>query len=166
MIKNLCEKTSKLCLVAQTAADLMSPNPISLDANASVREAIDLMIERNIGAAPVIDENGRSIGVVTMTDILVHNREYVLFEKKNSRLIHSLPQENEDGSSVVSDRLIDRAVVRDIMTPAVFTVHDNAPVRNVIRKLLDLDIHHIFVADDNGIIVGVISGRDILGHLA
>src|SRR5438477_13014141 len=66
----------RLQLQAATAAELMTANPISLRADAGVREAIALMTDRGFTAAPVIDESGRAIGVVSVTDILIHNREY------------------------------------------------------------------------------------------
>ena len=59
-------KMSRLTLEADTAEDLMSANPISLRRDASVQEAIALLIDRNFDAAPVIDENGRPIGVVSI----------------------------------------------------------------------------------------------------
>jgi len=71
----------RLTLEADTAGDLMSPNPVSLRKDASVHEAIALLTDRNFDAAPVIDEMGRPVGVVTVTDILVHDREYARYLK-------------------------------------------------------------------------------------
>src|SRR5438128_2155550 len=56
---------TQLILHARTAADLMVPNPISLRAEAAVAEAAVLFTEKGITAAPVIDEAGRPIGVVS-----------------------------------------------------------------------------------------------------
>jgi CBS-domain-containing membrane protein len=66
----------RMVLAAQTAEDLMTPNPISIQANATVQEAVVLMTDRGYSAAPVIDEAGRPIGVLSRTDILVHSREH------------------------------------------------------------------------------------------
>src|SRR5882672_8324363 len=69
--------TSPLKLHAQTAADLMVPNPISLRADANIREALALLTDKGFSAAPVIDEAGRPIGVLSRGDLLVHDREKV-----------------------------------------------------------------------------------------
>src|SRR4051794_12856213 len=66
-----------LCLRADTAVDLMTPNPVSIREDATVREAIGLLIDRGYSAAPVIDNAGRPVGVLSRTDVLVHEREHV-----------------------------------------------------------------------------------------
>jgi len=52
------------------------------------------------------------------------------------------------------------------MTPAVFTVDTDTPARTAVQKMLDLRVHHLFVADQDGVLVGVISSCDILRRLA
>src|SRR5260370_276046 len=66
-----------LMLGAVTAADLMTANPVSIRERATVRDAVKLLIDRRVSAAPVIDEAGRPVGVLSQTDILVHDRERV-----------------------------------------------------------------------------------------
>ena len=65
-----------LTLHAETAADLMVANPISLRAEAGVAEATALFTEKGIAAAPVIDEAGHPIEVVSRSDLLIHQREH------------------------------------------------------------------------------------------
>jgi CBS domain-containing protein len=48
------------------------------------------------------------------------------------------------------------------MTPAIFTVRLNTPVSEVVRRMLELKIHHLFVSDSDFSIVGVISPLDVL----
>src|SRR5437870_405496 len=69
--------TGPLTLSARTAADLMTPNPLSLEELATVPEAITFLTDKGFSAAPVIDETGRPVGVVSRSDILVHDREMV-----------------------------------------------------------------------------------------
>src|SRR4051812_16938338 len=68
--------TAGLSLRASTAEELMTENPISIRRDAGVREAIALMTDRGFTVAPVIDDSGRGVGVVSLTDILIHNRVY------------------------------------------------------------------------------------------
>src|SRR5262245_61450077 len=78
MIKATVPKAApRLILQARTAAELMMPNPVSLHESATVREALSMLLDRRIHAAPVIDEAGRPKGVVSTTDILIHEREQV-----------------------------------------------------------------------------------------
>jgi len=61
-----------MVLGARTATDLMTPNPMSIRQSATVSEAATFLAGRGISAAPVIDEAGRPVGVVSSTDILIH----------------------------------------------------------------------------------------------
>jgi CBS-domain-containing membrane protein len=55
--------------------------------------------------------------------------------------------------------------VRDIMTPVVFSVATDTPTTTVVDAMLGLSVHRLFVTDDDGKLVGVISTIDILRHL-
>jgi CBS domain-containing protein len=154
-----------LVLRAQTAADLMTPNPVSIAETAVVQEAISLLIDKGFSAAPVIDEAGRPVGVLSRTDILVHDRERAgaLFplheadERQARRGRHP-----RDGFQEFD---IDGTRVREIMTPAVLSVSPTTPVRDVVSQLLRLNVHRLFVVDDNDVLIGVISAQDILRRL-
>ena len=168
-MQTVCETipARPITLRARTAEDLMSDNPISLQRDVSVQEAIALLTDRAFDAAPVIDGNGRPVGVVTVTDILVHDREYVRYLKTGDMTPRcdlrchggKLPDD-------MSIEIVDRTTVQDIMTPAVFTVPRHLPAAEVVRKMLDLKVHHLFVAESDGALIGVISACDILRCLA
>jgi CBS-domain-containing membrane protein len=155
----------RLTLQAQTAGDLMSSNPISLRREASVQEAVALMLDRNFDATPVIDEKGRAIGVVTITDILVHDREYVRYLKTGDTTYRSDLEVHDKMPAEFGIEVVDRTPVEDIMTPIVFTVDLETPAWEVVQKLISLKVHHLFVRDEEGTLVGVISTGDILRHL-
>ena len=133
----------RLTLWAETAADLMTTNPMSIRADATVREAIAVMTQRGFSAAPVIDEAGRPVGVLSRSDILVHERE----------VLKSPPAAG------------DITCVRDIMTPAVFSVPPHLPAEKVVEQLLTLDVHQLYVVDDSQAVVGVITAHDVLRRL-
>jgi CBS-domain-containing membrane protein len=59
----------------------------------------------------------------------------------------------------------DTTPVTDIMTPAVISVRPDTSVRSVVEKLLNLHVHHLFVVDDTGVVIGVISPIDVLKKL-
>ena len=71
------ERSRPLTLKAQTAADLMTEQVISIEETAPLHEAIATLVDRGFGGAPVINEAGRAVGVVTLSDIVVHDRNRV-----------------------------------------------------------------------------------------
>jgi CBS domain-containing protein len=55
--------------VAATAADLMTQDPVTIDADASARDAAKVIVERHHNHLPVV-EHGRLVGLVTRADVL------------------------------------------------------------------------------------------------
>ena len=130
-----------LTLRAVTAEEIMTPGPVSLADTATVAEAAAFLTERGFGSSVVIDPAGHPIGVVTKTDLVLHARHHPV----------STPE--------------DLTPVKSVMTPAVFSVRTDTPARSVVEQLLALNVHHLFVADPAGVIVGVISPMDVLKKL-
>jgi CBS domain-containing protein len=135
---------SRLSLHADVAAGLMEPNPVSIRENATVDEAIAFLVDKGLRAAPVINDAGRPVGVVSGTDILAHDREKARGAPSATR---------------------DSALVRDIMTPVLFSVAPDTPAARVVAEMVSLQINRLFVVDGDGSLVGVISALDILRRL-
>ena len=156
----------RLTLHADTAADLMTPSPVSVRQDATVRELVAVLTDRGISGAPVIDAAGRPVGVVTQTDVLLHDREGTGYLPPDTaadldplfRLSRLLP----DGFQVEET---DPTTVADIMTPGVFAVAADTPAGRVVGEMLTLKVHRVFVVDGGGVLVGVIGLFDLLRHL-
>src|SRR5687767_12659819 len=99
-----------LYLAADTAAELMTPNPVSIRAEATVQETVALLTDKGLSAVPVIDAAGQPVGVVSRADIVVHDRE------------RGQPRDPATGGPKA-----DPASVREIMTPVVFSVRPDTP---------------------------------------
>ena len=156
-IKVLAENLARECLSDLTASDLMTQPPISLLAEASIPEALEFFTLRGFHAAPVIDAAGRSVGVVSVTDLLRHDLD------KGTNL------SNEGGCCSAkllpegfSVEVVDTTKVEDIMTNAIFSLCPSTKLPDIIKKMLDLDVHQLYVVDQDGLLVGVISTSDIM----
>jgi CBS domain-containing protein len=158
----------RLVLFVETAADLMAPNPVSINAVATVKEAVAFFAARGFSAAPVIDEAGRPVGVLSHSDIIAHDREKV--EHASDRPDHCARADLSAQLAAVLPRGfervdIDRTQVRDIMSPVVFSVSPETPAHQAIEDLLARKIHRLFVVGKDGVLIGVISALDVLRHL-
>ncbi len=160
-------ETHPLSLVAETASDLMSMNPVSIRHDATLREAVLLLHDRHFGAAPVIDEAGRAVGVISRADVLAHDRETVSYARpmpeydpRDLKMPNGerLPEEFQV-------EMVDSTCVREVMTPAVFGVRPTTLASEVVQQMVTLDVHRLFVVDDDGVLVGVVTTMDILRHL-
>jgi len=164
MNATLTRKTkAPMMLRVETAEDLMVPNPISIRAEAAIPEAIALFTEKGIAAAPVIDEAGRPIGVVSRSDLLIHQREQEKAHGGKPDYFFAPPFEAAETPRETKAKL--HSTVADLMTPAVFAVAPDTPVRRVVADMIGLHVHRLFVVDEVGTLVGVISTMDVLKHL-
>jgi len=166
-LKAKSEATRPTILWAKTAADLMTANPVSISADAPVKEAVAFLTDKGFSAAPVIDKAGRPIGVVSQADIVVHDRETVEYVPVKPQGYEPAPTTSAGETLPKGFQIenVDRTTVRDIMTPAVFSVGPNTPAQKVIEEMLALQIHRLFVIGKDGVLVGVISTVDILRRL-
>ncbi|MBM4071542.1 MAG: CBS domain-containing protein [Planctomycetes bacterium] len=167
MTANRTANAPLLVLSAHTAADLMNANPVSIDHDATVREAPALFNNRGFSVAPVIDDAGRPIGVLSSSDILVHDQE------RTEHLAMGRGVENAPVETDAGERLrfgfhvenVDKTLVSDLMTPAVFSVAPDTPAAKVVSDMLRLHVHHLFVVDAERTLIGVISSLDVLRKL-
>lgn len=163
MVSTMQKSERGLALRARVAADLMAPGPISIRAEASATEALTLFSEKGIHAAPVIDEAGRPIGVLSRSDLLVHQVQHAKYRAGGPEYFFE-PTFESDGKPA-GGRDPGATKVADLMTPAVFAVAPDTPVHRVVSDMVGLHVHRLFVVDEDGILVGVISTMDVLKFL-
>ena len=132
---------------AVTARDLMTPNPVSLRGSATVPEVVAFLTDTGFSAAPVIDDAGRPVGVISRTDVVV-------YERARSTSAAGGPA----GSSAAL-----RAA--DLMTPVVLSVSPGASALEVARQMVHQNVHRLFVTEGSAL-VGVISALDLLRHFS
>jgi CBS domain-containing protein len=157
--------STELRLRADTAREIMSPNVLSVSKTTSVRAAAQFLIDLSISAAPVIDEAGRPVGVISRSDIVrqiarLPNTNlippyYCHVTLKSDGVVESLHVTGSEQEQLVSE----------IMMAVVMSVPEEAPVARVIALMLTENIHRVFVTDKKGALVGVISAFDILSRL-
>ena len=72
---------ARLTLKARTAADLMTSRVVSIAEHAPLREVVATLVDRGFSGAPVVNDAGRAVGVVSLSDIVVHDRNTVAYAK-------------------------------------------------------------------------------------
>jgi CBS domain-containing protein len=160
--------TPSVVLWAETAADLMTPDLVSLSADETFKEAVAFLADNGFSAAPVIDKAGRPIGVLSQSDIVAHDRETVSYLEAHPADVERIDRSVRDVETVgrgFQVECVDRTTVRDVMTPAIFSVAPETPAAQVIDEMVLRQIHRLFVVDADGVLVGVITAGDVLRHL-
>lgn len=126
-------------------SELMKTELKTVSPDATVADAVELLVEAHVSGLPVVDPRGRLLGVLSTTDVLEATAEAA---------------SPEDREHVFEDTR-----VGDIMTPRPATVLPETEVMEAARQMLYLEVHRLFVEDD-GQLVGLISQSDIVAAVA
>ena len=155
-----------LTLKCVTARELMTPNPISITSISTLKRALAFLIDHRFSAAPVINDAGHAVGVISMTDIMRFIKKQDALRPGRCEYYDNtwldLPKDGYFGATVDG---VAETEVHHVMTPMVFSVTLETPASQIIDAMLAENVHRLFVVDDAGVLIGVISTFDILKKL-
>lgn len=146
---------------ALTAADLMSRDVVMIPGEMSLRTAAHLLSQNQISGAPVVDAEGRCVGVVSATDF-VHLAE----KDSTADRSHRSPTPCYSAWQVQELENPPANQVADSMTTDPVTVPPHTAIGNLARLMLDAHIHRVIVVDEQRRPIGVVSSTDILAAVA
>jgi CBS-domain-containing membrane protein len=133
---------------AGVAGDIMTREPVTIREDRPAAEALHLLASRGLKRLPVVDADGRLVGMLSRVDLL--------------RAV-------DDGyTGVVGDaatRRVRGTVVADVMRRDPATVGPETPVPEVIDALLAAPTRRVLVTDEEGRLLGLISDADIVARL-
>jgi acetoin utilization protein AcuB len=124
----------------------MTHKVISIDPDTGIFEAQELMAENKIRHLPVTAPDGRLIGIVTDRDIR-SALPYKFFKKSSS----------EEKKNDVS-----QLKIKDIMTRDAITISPTYTIQDALLIIQDANVGALPVVDEDGILKGIISVRDLL----
>lgn len=153
--------------MALVARDVMQRDLLTLDGAASILDAYRLFVEEEISGAPVVDEDGRVLGVLSARDLLrviAEERDTALVQTTYFRDSEELSGPDWSGTTEdFQDRLAGRSVA-ETMTPGAISVAPDAPIAEVARTLRKQRVHRVLVADGERL-VGLITSFDLVALL-
>ncbi|MFN8474803.1 MAG: DUF190 domain-containing protein [Anaerolineae bacterium] len=131
----------------KTAADIMTAQPATIQAAAPLNDAARLMAQRHVKRLPVVDADGRLVGIVSRLDVLR------AAGKTAREAAPMLPP-----PSGVNLR------VRDIMAADVPTAHPDTPLDELLPRLVDSPLRRVVIVDSAGHVVGLIADAMLLNR--
>lgn len=153
----------------RTAADVMKSPVLSLDSETTVSEAAAWMSDNQISGAPILDNSGHPVGVVSLFDIVTYLSGMDVpgggFYRYSYPNFADGGEGWEKGWEEVEPDVLKNTPVFEIMTTELLTVDEETPLPHVARLMKRRHIHRLFVARE-GDLVGVISTMDLLGALS
>ncbi len=119
-----------------TCRDVMTREPASCQPTDSLVRVAQIMKSHDVGSVPIVDGASRKlVGMVTDRDIAI--------------------------KAVASGRSCETATVRDVMSTDVVTCREDESIEAAVSRMAERQVRRIPVADQNGVLVGIISQADI-----
>ncbi len=123
--------------------DWMSSPPITIDIDATLPEACELLRKHQIRRLPVL-QDGKLAGIVTRGD-----------------LRGAQPSEATTLSIWELNTLLAKLKIKSIMTPEPITIRDDATISNAAQLMIDYKVSGLPVVNADGDLVGMITESDI-----
>ncbi len=123
--------------------DRMTSDPVVITTDTSLKEALEIVRSKPFRHLPVLDENGKLVGIVT--------------EKS---LVYASPTSTTALSVFEVDYILSRTKVGQIIQGSVISVGPDWPIEEAARVMVDRRIGCLLVVEDDKLI-GIISDTDI-----
>jgi CBS domain-containing protein len=150
--------------MAVCARDLMRDDVITLSPELPLVEAQRVLVESDISGAPVVDESGRVVGVISASDLLrAVSEEHDTGLTQASYFRDVLPFSVSDWSRDVEDfqDRLEELSVADAMTKETVSVPPDASLRQVATTLCEHRVHRVLVVEGQRLL-GIISSFDFV----
>jgi len=142
------------------AREIMTMEVVSVSPDASILEAVRLMLQNRISGLPVVDRQGTLVGVVTEGDFL--RRAETGTQRKRARWIEFLMGQGQSADEYV--RTHGRKVA-DVMTPTPITITEDTRLDDIVNLMEQRAVKRLPVARQ-GRVVGIVSRANLLHALA
>jgi CBS domain-containing protein len=147
-----------------TVADVMSHDPIVVKPETPLKEAIHLIADKRVSGLPVVDEQGKLVGVISETDLMWQETgatppPYIMVLDSVIYLENPARYEQELHKALGQ-------TVGEVMTSEAITTKPDQPLREAAQLMHDRDVRRLPVIDPTGKVVGILTRGDIVRFMA
>ena len=147
-----------------TVRDVMSEATHVVSAIGKISEVAKLFCENRINSAPVVDEAGHCIGLITSSDLVRFQSQV---DSEYSRIDHGMSfdvtQSENDGPIELVPHPFDE--VQRHMSSGLQTISPDRSLSDAARIMTEQHIHHLIVLDESERPIGIVSSLDLLTKL-
>jgi CBS domain-containing protein len=136
-----------------TVEEVMTRNVVSVPADMPLQAVAEVLLDCGISGAPVVDDAGRVLGLVSKTDLVRWQ-----MDEDDQDLP---PFADEPGQAVEAD-----ATAEDVMTKGIVTVQAGASLSEAAGVMAQAGVHRVPVVDAAGVVVGLVTSMDFVRWVA
>ncbi len=149
-------------LLSLCATDIMSPDVVMIPREMSLQGAARMLARAGVTGAPVVDVDGRCIGVLSSTDFM----HWVEKDRKSGKTKETTEPMCK-AWQIPADSIEPRGRVEDFMTKDPVLVVPNTKIAEMARMMMDAHIHRLIVIDNiSQRPIGIVSSMDVLAAVA
>ncbi|MEZ0397256.1 MAG: CBS domain-containing protein [Anaerolineales bacterium] len=136
--------------------DCMKSKVFSIPATASILDAATVFVERHVGILPVVDENGKPVGVIRMGDLLTLELPDFVHLVQDLDFVH-------DFGAVETTRPNRRLLLQPVTTlmKPIQAIEETSGLLRAYARMLQDNLYDLPVVDASGKLVGIVSRVDI-----
>ncbi len=131
-----------------TVSDVMTHTAVAIGREASYKEIVELMNQWKVSAVPVLEGEGRVVGVVSEADLLPKEE----FRQDDPLLPDQLDEASKAGA----------VLAEELMSSPAVTVHPGATIAEAARIMARKRVKRLPVVNEVGMLEGVVSRSDLL----
>jgi CBS domain-containing protein len=151
--------------MAELVREIMDTEPVTVSPDASVEEVVRTLREQELPGVPVVDGDGRCVGIVTEADLVLPDDEGDLHIPHYVNLFGGTVFLEPLGRFEGRLRKAFASTASDMMTADPDTVEPDTTVREAARAIHETGHNRLPVVED-GLLKGVVTRVDVLGALA
>jgi len=134
----------------------MSSNPVTINIDSTLQDAVKLLIKKNTNGAVIIDDNKKVVGILSSWDIIQYIVPNYLEEDK-----HLASFEAEDTFNKRILELANDPITNFATTKQVHLIKPTHSLMEAAALLSEFHIRQLPVVNDNGILIGYLNRTDI-----
>ena len=152
--------------MAELVSEIMDAAPATVGPDTPVDEVVALLREHELPGLPVVDGEGRALGIITERDLVLPDEDGDLHLPHYIQLFGGTVFLEPLGRFEKRLRKAFASKASDMMTEKLDTVSPDTSVREAARLIHESGHNRLPVLDDDGRLAGVVTRVDVLGALA
>jgi CBS domain-containing protein len=150
--------------MSKTVAQVMTHNPIMVNPQTPLKQAIQILAEKQISGLPVVDDMSKLVGIISETDLMwqetgITPPAYIMLLDSVIYLQNPATYERDLHKALGQ-------TVGEVMSNNPITIRPDQSLKAAAKIIQDHKVRRLPVVDDAGTVIGILTRGDIIRTMA